>query len=120
MNFTVTTVNPFPGLCSTSNFLQISGRKSWQHQTLLLPPPFRCAGAQGFNTSQDYQVKGLIPAGALCSIYGPGGSFKSFLAVSLACHIASGTSWGGRRINQGAVLFIFGEGGTSVSRRIRA
>ncbi|EPI3171732.1 AAA family ATPase [Salmonella enterica subsp. enterica serovar Cerro] len=65
-------------------------------------------------------MKRLIPAGALCSIYGPGGSFKSFLAVSLACHIASGTSWGGRRVNQGAVLFIAGEGGTGVSRRIRA
>lgn len=30
-------------------------------------------GSEGFNISQDYLVKGLIPAGALCSIYGPGG-----------------------------------------------
>lgn len=77
-------------------------------------------GSEGFNISQDYLVKGLIPAGALCSIYGPGGSFKSFLAVSLACHIASGKPWSGRRVSQGAVLFIAGEGGTGVSRRIRA
>lgn len=88
-------------------------------RTLTTSLPLR-RGSEGFNTSQDYLVKGLIPAGALCSIYGPGGSFKSFLAVSLACHIASGTSWGGRRVNQGAVLFIAGEGGTGVSRRIRA
>lgn len=87
--------------------------------TLTTTLPLR-RGSEGFNISQDYLVKGLIPAGALCSIYGPGGSFKSFLAVSLACHIASGKPWGSRRVSQGAVLFIAGEGGTGVSRRIRA
>ncbi len=60
-------------------------------RTLTTSLPLR-RGSEGFNTSQNYLVKGLIPAEALCSIYGPGGSFKSFLAVSLACHIASGTS----------------------------
>lgn len=47
-------------------------------RTLTTSLPLR-RGSEGFNTSQDYLVKGLIPAGALCSIYGPGGSFKSFL-----------------------------------------
>ncbi|MCP6530993.1 AAA family ATPase, partial [Klebsiella pneumoniae] len=45
-------------------------------RTLTTSLPLR-RGSEGFNTSQDYLVKGLIPAGALCSIYGPGGSFKS-------------------------------------------
>ncbi|MBF0035079.1 AAA family ATPase [Citrobacter freundii] len=88
-------------------------------QALTTSLPLR-RGSEGFNISQDYLVKGLIPTGALCSIYGPGGSFKSFLAVSLACHVASGKPWSGRRVNQGAVLFIAGEGGTGVARRIRA
>lgn len=77
-------------------------------------------GSEGFNARQDYVVKHFLPAQSLCSIYGPSGSYKSFLAVSWACHIAAGISWSGKKVTPGAVLYVVGEGGVGVPRRIRA
>lgn len=77
-------------------------------------------GSEGFDTRQDYVMKHFLPAQSLCSIYGPSGSYKSFLAVSWACHIASGIEWAGKRVTPGAVLYVVGEGGVGVPRRIRA
>ncbi|WP_323885397.1 helicase RepA family protein [Aeromonas caviae] len=78
------------------------------------------SGYVGFDKQASYLVKGLLPATSTCSIYGPSGSFKSFAAVSLACHIATGQLWDGRQVTKGAVLYIVGEGGVGVPRRIRA
>lgn len=77
-------------------------------------------GSEGFDVRQDYILKHYLPAQSLCSIYGPSGSYKSFLAVSWACHIAAGLSWAGKRVTPGAVLYVVGEGGVGVPRRIRA
>lgn len=77
-------------------------------------------GSEGFNTRQDFVIKHFLPAQSLCSIYGPSGSYKSFLAVSWACHIATGIEWAGKRVSHGAVLYVVGEGGVGVPRRIKA
>lgn len=77
-------------------------------------------GSEGFDARQDYVMKHILPAQSLCSIYGPSGSYKSFLAVSWACHIASGKEWAGRKVTPGAVLYVVGEGGVGVPRRVRA
>ncbi|EKN3336997.1 helicase RepA family protein [Yersinia enterocolitica] len=77
-------------------------------------------GSDGYNTPQDYNIKGHLPSNTLASIYGPSGSYKSFLAVSWACHIATGKPWASRRVTQGSVVYIVGEGGIGVPRRIRA
>lgn len=77
-------------------------------------------GSVGYDARQDYVIKGYLPALSLCSIYGPSGSYKSFLAVSWACHIASGKTWSGKRVSSGAVLYVVGEGGIGVPRRIKA
>ena len=77
-------------------------------------------GSDGFDVRQDYILKHFLPAQSLCSIYGPSGSYKSFLAVSWACHIAAGLSWAGKKVSPGAVLYVVGEGGVGVPRRIRA
>jgi len=77
-------------------------------------------GFSGYDSQQGYLVKGLLPAASMCSFYGPSGAGKSFAAVSLACHVATGTPWDERKVDQGAVLYIVGEGGVGVPRRIRA
>ncbi|WP_236451982.1 helicase RepA family protein, partial [Escherichia coli] len=64
--------------------------------------------------------KGVIPANSLCSTYGASGSYKSFLACSWACHVATGRHWGGRRVAHGSVMYVVGEGGIGVPRRIKA
>ena len=78
------------------------------------------AGFHGFDNRASWLIKGLLPATCTASIYGPSGSFKSFAAVSWACHIATGKPWNGAKVEQGAVLYVVGEGGVGVPRRIRA
>ncbi|MEH0833622.1 AAA family ATPase [Pectobacterium cacticida] len=77
-------------------------------------------GSEGYDARQDYLIKGHLAGHSLCSIYGASGSYKSFLAVSWACHIATGKPWANRLVNQGAVIYVVGEGGIGVPRRIRA
>lgn len=77
-------------------------------------------GSQGYDVNSSFLIKGIIPEKALMCIYGPSGSFKSFLALSWACHIASGKKWDGRKVIPGAVLYVAGEGGVGVRRRVRA
>ncbi|EDT6460682.1 AAA family ATPase [Salmonella enterica subsp. enterica] len=77
-------------------------------------------GSEGFDAQQSYVIKGLIPAESLCSAYGASGSYKSFLAISWSCHVATGMKWGGRRVSKGAVIYIAGEGSMGVKRRVKA
>lgn len=77
-------------------------------------------GSAGYDRMQDFLIKGYLPHSAVTCIYGPSGSYKSFLAVSMACHVATGKPWAGQKVAQCAVLYIAGEGSIGVSRRIRA
>ncbi|WP_371337479.1 helicase RepA family protein [Klebsiella quasipneumoniae] len=77
-------------------------------------------GSDGFDVEQDYTLKSYLPAQSLTSIYGPSGSYKSFLAVSWACHIAAGMKWAGKSVSAGSVMYVVGEGGIGVPRRIKA
>ncbi|EFI9564566.1 AAA family ATPase [Escherichia coli] len=77
-------------------------------------------GSEGFDAQQSYVIKGLVPAESLCSTYGASGSYKSFLAISWSCHVATGMAWGGRRVSKGAVIYIAGEGSMGVKRRVKA
>lgn len=77
-------------------------------------------GSQGFDSQSDYVVKGVIPANSLCSIYGASGSYKSFLAGSWGCHISTGKAWAGKTVAHGSVMYVVGEGGIGVPRRVKA
>lgn len=71
-------------------------------------------GSDGFDTQQDYLIKGYLPASSVASAYGASGSYKSFTAVSWGCHIATGKPWAGKPVTQGAVIYVVGEGGIGV------
>lgn len=77
-------------------------------------------GSSGYDREQSFVIKGLLPEQSFVSMYGPSGSFKSFLALDWACHIASGIDWDGHKVKQGAVLYVAGEGGFGVKKRVRA
>jgi putative DNA primase/helicase len=77
-------------------------------------------GSTGYDKEHSFVIKGLIPECSFASIYGPSGSYKSFLALDWACHIASGKDWDGHKVNQGSVLYVAGEGGFGVTKRVRA
>jgi len=76
-------------------------------------------GSEGYETEQSFVIKGLIPECSLGSLYGPSGSYKSFLALDWACHVATGKDWDGHKVKQGAVLYVAGEGGFGVTQRVR-
>ena len=77
-------------------------------------------GSVGWDVQQSFIIKGLVPAESLMSIYGPSGSYKSFQALSWGCHIAAGIEWDGKKVEQGSVLYVAGEGGPQVAKRIKA
>jgi hypothetical protein len=78
-----------------------------------------------WDTIQDEPVEWLIqdvlPRKGFSALFGPPGSFKSFVALDIAHSIATGTAWMGKEVSTpGAVLYICGEGHGGVGARIRA
>lgn len=65
-------------------------------------------------------VQGVITAGGMSVMYGESNSGKSYLAAHLAFCIARGVPWLGKQVERGAVLYVAGEGASSIRRRKRA
>lgn len=65
-------------------------------------------------------VKHVLPADSIGVMFGAPGTFKSFIALDLALHVAHGLPWLGRKTKQGAVIYIAAEGGTGLMRRVKA
>lgn len=62
-------------------------------------------------------IKGIIDPGAFGLIYGPSGSGKSFFTADIAQHVAQGNPWRGRKVNQGLVVYVASEAGSSILKR---
>lgn len=91
------------------------------------PPPSttKHIAIEHWDSIQDEPVKWLIhsviPVGAFTALYGPPGSFKSFIALDIAEAIATGRPWMNNEVSEpGAVLYICGEGFGGVGARIKA
>lgn len=67
-----------------------------------------------------YLVKNLLSSAGMCVIYGEPGAGKTFLALWLGLCVASGRKFFGRRVRQGAVLYIAAEAGRSIENRTAA
>lgn len=65
-------------------------------------------------------VQGVLIEQSSAVLYGESNSGKTFFATSLAMAVASGMSWFGRRIEQGAVVYLALEGGQGFRNRIAA
>lgn len=66
-------------------------------------------------------VHDVLFAGGFTLLYGMKGTFKSFVAHSLAETIGRGAAWlGTRTVNQGTVVYVVAEGKGYFGRRIRA
>jgi hypothetical protein len=75
-------------------------------------------------TSEDvppeWTISGMFERGTLASVFGATGSFKSFLTIDMAVHVAAGRDWHGRPVRQGGVVYLCGEGHRGMSRRMKA
>lgn len=67
-----------------------------------------------------WQVKHAIPDDALGMYFGASGTFKSFIALDHALHVAHGLPWMGRKTVQGPVVYVAAEGGAGIARRVHA
>jgi AAA domain-containing protein len=66
-------------------------------------------------------VEGMLPDQGVAVLYGRWKSFKSFVALDLAWHIALGGTWAGHKIKRrGAVLYVACEGQSGMRKRIMA
>jgi hypothetical protein len=89
------------------------------------PKPAKTIKIESWDEIQDepveWLIEGVIPKGSFTALYGPPGSFKSFIALDIAEAIATGRSWMGKPVNKtGAVLYLAGEGFGGIGARIKA
>jgi hypothetical protein len=68
----------------------------------------------------DWLIEGALVAEESNLIFGASNTFKSFIAVDMACSVAVGRPWHDKPVKQGRVLYIATEGGKGVGKvRIR-
>lgn len=65
-------------------------------------------------------IKGLLDQGAMSILYGDSNVGKTFVAMDLAYHIATGRSYGGMKTAGGLVVYVASEGGLAARKRLAA
>lgn len=65
-------------------------------------------------------VHTLVPERSLIVPYGPPKAGKTFVILSMGLHIAAGRDWFGHPVQQGAVVYIAGEGTGGLKTRVAA
>lgn len=71
--------------------------------------------------SESWLLDDLVPARGIGFIYGPPGSYKSFMAVDMAMSVATGQPWHGYECEMpGAVVYIAAEGSRGLMERVTA
>src|SRR5690625_297836 len=71
--------------------------------------------------AQPWVITDIVPAGGVVSLVGGSGVGKSFVAVDMACAIASGSEWHGYSVEQaGSVVYVAAEGGGGIDKRVLA
>ena len=65
-------------------------------------------------------IKGVAPRYGLMAIYGPWGSGKSFVTLSMIAAIGEGAQWFGHATKPGRVVYVALEGAEGVRQRIEA
>ena len=68
----------------------------------------------------EYLIQGILPVPAFGVLYGPPGSGKSFVALSMALAIAAGSQWLGHGVSKGKVLYVAAEGTLGMRNRLKA
>jgi hypothetical protein len=67
-----------------------------------------------------YLVKDLIPVESTGQFYGDTGTWKTFYGISMACCVATGREFYGKKTKQAPVIYIAGEGKQQIVKRFGA
>lgn len=65
-------------------------------------------------------IEGILDKGTFAVLAGQYGTYKTFVAIEWACHIATGTPWKGHAAAHGRVLYIAAEGASGIHKRVTA
>lgn len=65
-------------------------------------------------------IKGLLDQGAMSILYGDSNVGKTFVAMDLAYHVATGKPYGGLKTAGGLVVYVASEGGLAARKRLAA
>ena len=68
--------------------------------------------------NDNWLIEGLLPPEGLAVIYGQQKNYKSFVASDVALAISRGVDWGSKKVLQGPVVYIAGEGVGGFRKRI--
>lgn len=68
----------------------------------------------------EWLIAGLLPFPATTVLYGPSRHGKSFIALSQAAAVADGHDWHGHKVKRMPVLYVAGEGGRGIKKRLQA
>lgn len=68
----------------------------------------------------EWLIERYIEANSMVILFGEPGVGKSFIALDMACCIATGEAWQGFPVKQGPVFYIAGEGHAGLGRRLAA
>lgn len=85
-------------------------------------PRFRVQPVAEFlqRTRATWLVKGVLPQAGLAVVFGESGSGKTFFVLDVVGAIARGAEWRGRRVRQGAVVYVCAEGEAGFRNRLQA
>lgn len=100
-----------------------AGREPGSDDEFSASPASRFVWVQDFCAlppKETWLIKNYLEPDSLSVLFGDSESYKSFLAIDIACHIATGKDWRGNPVKKGVCLFIAGEGGNGLKKRIRA
>ncbi len=71
-----------------------------------------------FDPNDEWLVEDVLPRRGFGLIYGEKQSLKSFVAMNLALSVSLGAAWAGKRVEQGAVVYLAAEGAPGQRKRI--
>lgn len=67
-----------------------------------------------------WAIRDVFPIESYIGIVGPSGAMKTFVALDMACALATGCEWFGRPTRSGAAFYLGGEGQRGIAKRLRA
>jgi hypothetical protein len=80
----------------------------------------RVADMTAVYRQSEWLIGGHIEHPTLCVLFGDPENGKSFVGIDWACCVATGRRWNGKRVLQGPVLYLAGEGFLGLSKRFLA
>ena len=75
---------------------------------------------EGNMSPSSFLVEGLIEEETISLLFGAPASGKSFIAMNIACSVASGLAYFEREVTKGSVIYVAGEGARGLRKRAYA